>query len=257
MEEKFLELVNIIKKLRAPGGCPWDREQNLYSLKEYLIEETYELIDALDNKNIDNIKEELGDILLHVIFHSNIAEEEKLFDLKDVISTISEKMIRRHPHVFGDVIVKDTNDVLKNWDKIKEDEKKERVSVFDAIPTGLPPIQKSFEIQKKVSKVGFDWSNKEDCMSKVKEEFKEFNEAIKLGDKNRIEDELGDLFFSLINISRFLKVNPDYSLRKANNRFMKRFKFIEQELENQGKELENVSLEEMEALWNKAKDTED
>jgi tetrapyrrole methylase family protein/MazG family protein len=256
METKFIELVKIIKKLREPDGCPWDKEQDLYSLKEYLIEETYELIDALDNKNIENIKEELGDILLHVIFHANIAEEDDLFTLKDVIETIKDKMIRRHPHVFGDTKADTTEEVLKNWDIIKSDEKQERKSVFDSIPTGLPPIQKSFEIQKKASKVGFDWKCTEDCLKKVEEEFSEFKEAMIQNDKEKMEHELGDMLFSLINISRFLEVNPDQSLRKANIRFMNRFKFIEEELSKSNKSIEEASLEEMDELWEKAKDLE-
>lgn len=255
MESKFIELINIIKKLRSPEGCPWDKEQNLYSMKEHLIEETYELVDALDNKDIENIKEELGDILLHVIFHSNIAEEEQLFTLTDVIQTISDKMVRRHPHVFGNLNVESTDEVLQNWDEIKQMEKQERSSILDSIPKGLPSIHKSIELQKKARKVGFDWEKPEDCMDKVVEEFQEFQDAIASGNPAEIDHEMGDLFFAIINMSRFLKTDPDEALRKANLRFFNRFKFIEQQLKEIGRAPESASLKEMESFWNKAKET--
>lgn len=253
METKFIKLVNILKTLRAPNGCPWDKEQTLFSLKEHLIEETYELVDALDNKDIENIKEELGDLLLHVIFHANIAEEDKLFTLEDVIETISEKMIRRHPHVFGNTNVNNSDDVILKWDEIKKQEKQERVSIFDSVSKGLPSMQKSHEYQEKARKVGFDWKKSEDCMEKIFEEFDEFQNAIKSGNLQEIEHEMGDLFFSIINMSRFLKVNPDNSLRNANNRFYNRFQYIEKKLLENGKKPEESTLEEMDQLWNDAK----
>lgn len=254
MKDKFEELVNIIKKLRAPDGCPWDKEQTLYSMREHLIEEAYELVDALDNQNIDNIKEELGDILLHVIFHANIAEEDGLFTLSDVIDTISDKMVRRHPHVFGTTAVNGTDEVLENWETIKQQEKQERQSIFDSISGGLPSIYRAMEYQKKARKVGFDWDCADDCMEKVHEEFGEFQEAIQSGDTAAIEHELGDAMFALINMSRFLKVDPDQALRMANKRFYDRFKYIEDKLAEQGKKPEDSNLEEMDALWDAAKE---
>ncbi|MGA1861765.1 nucleoside triphosphate pyrophosphohydrolase [Deferribacter thermophilus] len=254
MEKRFRNLVNIVKKLRAPDGCPWDREQNLYSLKDYVIEETFELIDALDRKDIENIKEELGDLLLHILFHSIIAEEENLFTLNDVIQTISEKLIRRHPHVFGNQTVNSSKEVMVNWEKIKKDEKKNKnESIFDGIPSKLPSIIKSYKLQERAKKVGFDWQNSEECMLKVEEEYNELKEAIKTGDISDIEHELGDLIFALINLSRFLNINADEALRKANNRFVERFRYIENRLSAKGLKPENVTLEELEKLWGESK----
>jgi len=190
MEKDFTDLVDIIKKLRSPDGCPWDREQTLFSLKEHLIEETFELIDAIDKNDIENIKEELGDILLHVVLHSVIAEESDYFDLKDVIKTISEKLIRRHPHVFGDIKLNTSDEVMVKLGKIKKDEKK-RDSILDGVPEGLPSIQKAVKLQKAAKKVGFDWNSPEECLKKVEEEFNEFKEAIISNEKRRLSDELG------------------------------------------------------------------
>ncbi|MEF3255336.1 MAG: nucleoside triphosphate pyrophosphohydrolase [Deferribacterales bacterium] len=252
MEKQFNEFVNIIKKLRAPDGCPWDREQTLYSLKDYLIEEVYELVDAIDKKDIENIKEELGDLLLHVIMHSVIAEEENLFTLNDVINEISEKLIRRHPHVFGNMKVKDSNDVMINWEKIKKDEKN-RKSILDEIPTGLPSIQKALKLQERAKKVGFDWQNMDDCMGKVIEEFEEFKEAVSSFNKDDMEHELGDILFALINFSRFININPDEALRKTNQRFMSRFSYIEKKVKEKGLYLEDLTLEELDKYWDDAK----
>lgn len=254
MEKNFRNLVNIVKKLRSPDGCPWDREQNLYSLKDYVIEETFELIDALDRQDIENIKEELGDLLLHVLFHSLIAEEENLFTLNDVIKTISDKLIRRHPHVFGDIKVNNSEEVMINWEKIKKEEKNTKSkSILDDIPSKLPSILRSYKLQEKARKVGFDWQNSDECMQKVDEEYNELKEAIKTGDLQEIEHEIGDLIFALINLSRFLNINADEALRKANNRFIERFKFIEKKLAERGLKPEDVSLKELDELWDIAK----
>ncbi|ADR19833.1 nucleoside triphosphate pyrophosphohydrolase [Calditerrivibrio nitroreducens] len=252
MEKHFRELVNIVKKLRAPDGCPWDRQQTLYSLKEYLIEEVFELVDAIDKKDIDNIKEELGDLLLHVILHSTIAEEENLFTLNDVIKSISEKLIRRHPHVFGDTKVESSDDVMVNWEKIKKEEKKNR-SILDEIPNGLPSIQKALKLQERARKVGFDWDSADDCLQKVNEEFKEFIDAVSSNNKDEISHELGDLFFALINFSRFIKINPDESLRKTNERFLKRFNYIEKKLHENHLTFDDVTLDELDKYWCEAK----
>lgn len=257
MNDKFKELVDIVKKLRSPEGCPWDREQDLYSIKNHFLEEAFELVDALDNEDIPNIREELGDIFFHVIFHSVMAEEEGKFTLKDVISEVNEKLVRRHPHVFGDMGEIDTEEVVVNWDKIKAEEKKnKRKSVLDDIPGSYPSIQKSLKMQERVRKVGFDWADMGDCMDKVNEEIGEFKEAVDIGNTKEIEHELGDVFFALINLSRFLKVDPDEALRKANKRFHKRFTYIEQSLQDRGISSDEASLEQMEELWQEAKKKE-
>jgi tetrapyrrole methylase family protein/MazG family protein len=253
MDKKFNKLVKIVEKLRAPDGCPWDKEQTLYSLRDHLIEETFELIEALDNKDIENIKEELGDLLLHVIMHSVIAAEENLFTLNDVIDTISEKLIRRHPHVFGKNGVSSVEEVLVNWENIKKDEKKDRRSILDGIPKALPSLQKAYKLQEKAKKVGFDWENAEDCTKKVEEEFLELKEAIKYKSFDEIESEFGDVMFSLINLSRFLNINADKALQKTNEKFKKRFQYIENELSKTGLSFEDVSIEFLEELWQKSK----
>jgi len=253
VSQLFLKLVNIIKTLRSPEGCPWDREQTLYSLKNHFIEEAYELVDALDNRDIDNIKEELGDLLLHIVIHSIIAEEDGYFTINEVIQEISEKLVRRHPHVFADTKVKNTDEVMKNWEAIKSDEGKKKKSVLDGIPKGLPSIQQSYKMQKRVSKKGFDWNTTEDCMNKVDEEYNELKEAVNTGNKEEIQHELGDVLFAVINLSRFLNVDPDEALRNVNKRFTNRFMHIEKKLEEKGQSLENTPLEEMEAFWQEAK----
>lgn len=253
MEKKFRKLVNIVKKLRSPDGCPWDRAQTLYSLRDQLIEETFELVDAIDNKDTENIKEELGDLLLHVIMHSVIASEENLFSLNDVIENISEKLIRRHPHVFGSMKTASVNDVLINWEKIKSEEKKGRHSILDGIPKGLPSIQKAYKLQEKAKKVGFDWESSEDCLKKVEEEFEEFKEAVKNKTTAEIEEEMGDLLFSILNFSRFLNINVDNALQKTNEKFKIRFQFIENELSKNGISFDEASIELLEEYWQKSK----
>ncbi|MDK2792026.1 MAG: tetrapyrrole methylase family protein / MazG family protein [Deferribacteres bacterium] len=255
MEKEFSRLVKIIEKLRAPDGCPWDREQTLFSLRDQLIEETFELVEAIDNKDIENIREELGDLLLHVIMHSVIAAEDNLFTLTDVMKTISEKLIRRHPHVFGGEKTDSVDDVLVNWEKIKSKEKKDRKYILDGIPKGLPSIQKAYKLQEKARKVGFDWESGEDCLRKVEEEFTEFKQAIKLKDVNEIEEEMGDLLFSILNLSRFLNINADNALQKTNEKFKSRFRFIEDELAKNGISFEEASIELLERYWQKAKNT--
>jgi tetrapyrrole methylase family protein/MazG family protein len=257
MNDKFIQLVEIVKTLRSPEGCPWDREQNLLSIKNHFLEEAFELVDALDNEDIPNIREELGDIIFHVVFHSVMAEEEGKFNLEDVIAEVNEKLIRRHPHVFGDLGKIDTEEVVVNWEKIKEQEKKnKRKSVLDDIPGSFPSIQRSQKMQERVRKVGFDWPNMAECMKKVNEEINEFKEAVDTGIKKDIEHELGDVFFALINLSRFLKVDPDEALRKANKRFHKRFSYIEQNLQERGLSSEDATIEQMEELWQEAKKME-
>lgn len=252
-EKKFKELVDIVKTLRGPFGCPWDKEQTLYSLKANIVEEVYELIDALDTKDIENIKEELGDLLLHVVFHSILAEEEGLFTLQAVIENIKEKLIKRHPHVFGDLKVKDSAEVLKNWEKLKKIEKNNRKSILDSIPKSLPSIEKALKLQKRTKAVGFDFANIDDALDKVEEEIKELKFSIKCEDKELIGEELGDLLFSIINIARLLNINPDEALRGANQKFINRIKFIEKKLTLSNKSIENTSLDELNNLWEKSK----
>lgn len=251
--KSFDNLVDIIKTLRSPDGCPWDREQTLYSLKNHFIEEAYELVDALDNKDIENIREELGDLLLHIIIHSVIAEEDGYFTINDVIREISDKLVRRHPHVFGNIKVNNTEEVMKNWEAIKSDEGKKKKYLFDGIPKGLPSIQQSYKLQKRASKKGFDWNTTEDCLDKVDEEYNELKEAIKVGKQKDMQHELGDILFALINLSRFLKVDSDEALRNVNKRFIGRFSHIQKKLTEKGQSLEDTPLEEMETIWQEAK----
>lgn len=254
MSRNFDRLVEIVRILRSPEGCPWDREQNLYSIKEHFIEEAYELLDALDNKDIPNIREEVGDVLFHMVFHSVMADDEGKFTLDEAIQEVSDKLVRRHPHVFGTESVSGSADVIVNWDKIKAEEKKnENRSFFGGVPVSFPPVRRAKKMQEKARKTGFDWANTDDCMDKVREEFAEFEEAVKSGRTEDIEHELGDMFFALINVSRFLKVDPDEALRKCNKRFETRFLYIMDKLAEQGLTHENVSLDDMEKLWLEAK----
>lgn len=255
MIEKFLRLVEIVRTLRSPDGCPWDREQNLYSIKNHFMEEAFELVDALDKEDIENIREELGDVIFHVVFHAVMAEEEGKFDLASVLDEINEKLVRRHPHVFGSLGSIDTEEVIVNWDRIKAEEKKEKrqKSILDDIPGSFPSIQRSLKMQERVRKVGFDWPDMQDCLDKVNEEIDEFRDAVSEGDTAHIEHEMGDVFFAMINLSRFLKINPDEALRKANSRFQRRFTYIEQKLLEKGISSEDATLDEMEALWQEAK----
>ncbi|ADY73961.1 MazG family protein [Desulfurobacterium thermolithotrophum DSM 11699] len=256
MEKKytFNDLVEIMKKLRSPKGCPWDQKQTHESLVPYLIEETYELVDAIKEKDYENMKEELGDLLLQVVFHSQIAKERGKFNISDVVDSIAKKLVFRHPHVFGDRDdIKNSEDVLREWDKLKEKEGKKRESLLDGIPKSLPPIPRAYKLQKRVEKVGFDWSNYSEIREKLVEELKEIDDAVKKGKKEKIEEEIGDLFFMVVNLARFLDINPEIALQKANDKFEKRFRYIEEEARKKGKKLEEMSLEEMEELWQEAK----
>ncbi len=258
MSDSFDRLVGIIKKLRAPGGCPWDRKQTLYSLKQNVIEEVFEFIDALDRKDIDNIKEELGDMLLHIVFHSAIAEEEELFSLNDVINGVSDKLIRRHPHVFGNVHINGVDEVLKNWDEIKQKEKHTKKEHYlDDVPKALPSMERALKLQQKAKKVGFDWSNKDECFKKVEEEFYELKEALDSNNKNSIKHEIGDLIFAVINLSRFVDINPSEALRKTSLRFEKRFNCIEDTLKKEHKTLQDTDIDKMEKIWQECKKKEE
>ncbi|WP_353683480.1 nucleoside triphosphate pyrophosphohydrolase [Thermodesulfovibrio sp. 3907-1M] len=255
MSKKFDDLVKIMETLRSEKGCPWDRVQTHDTLKRYLLEEAYELIEAIENKKPEAIKEELGDLLLQIVFHSQIAKEEGNFDIDDVIQTIIQKMIGRHPHVFGEADFKTPEEVLNQWDERKKEEGKFGSSILEGIPLALPALLKAYKIQSRVSKVGFDWETPQGVIEKIKEELREVEEAIKTGEKDRIEEEIGDLLFSIVNLSRFLKIDPETALRKTNRKFEKRFKKLEKLAGQKGKTLKDLSLQEMDSLWNEIKKT--
>ena len=250
----FKRLLDIMAQLRSPEGCPWDREQTPQSLKPYLIEETYEVLEAIDQNNDENIAEELGDLLLQVVFHAQIASEESRFTIDDVTQAISDKLIRRHPHVFGDVEAKTPDEVVKNWESIKAKEKpKKKTSVLDGVPPQLPALFKARRLQEKAARVGFDWDDIDDVAAKVKEETQELVQAKKSGQQQHIEEEFGDLLFSLVNLARYLNICPEEALTQTNNKFRRRFQYIEQELSQVKKTPQEATLEEMDALWEKAK----
>ncbi|MDD2581053.1 MAG: nucleoside triphosphate pyrophosphohydrolase [Desulfuromonadaceae bacterium] len=253
----FEQLMGIMRKLRAPGGCPWDAEQTHESLTRYLLEETYEVMEAIDEKSPQHLKEELGDLLLQPVFHAAIAEEAGDFTIDDIITTLCDKLIRRHPHVFGDLEIKDSDAQVENWEKIKKLEKgDERPSALSGVPDHLPALLKAHKISEKASRVGFDWEHSDQVFAKVMEELHEFEEAWEGGDPTRMEDELGDVLFAIANLGRFLDLNPEEALRKTINRFQKRFSYVEAELLSQGVPMQNASLEELDTLWEKAKRVE-
>jgi len=247
--EKFQELADIMKKLRKE--CPWDREQTHDSIKGATIEETYELIEAIDLKDYDEMKAELGDLLLHILFHSVIAEENNKFNIDDVIDTIREKLIRRHPHIFGSVKVNGTEDILKNWEEIKLAEGRE--SVLEGVPKNLPSLARAYRLQEKASKVGFDWENKSDVWKKVIEEIEEMHEMEKIGNEKKLEEELGDVFFALTNYARFLGINPENALRLTNEKFISRFQYVEEKIKESGKKISESTLAEMDKYWEESK----
>lgn len=248
----YADYMAIVRQLRR--DCPWDREQTHQSVKHLLIEETYEAIDAIDKQNWEELKKELGDLLLHVAFHSLIAEKNSTFTMKDVIDASSEKLIRRHPHVFGDIEVKNTTEVLENWEQIKLAEGKKK-SVLGGVPRQLPALLRAYRVQEKAAGVGFDFPKRENAWGKVREEMEEFLEMVETGaSKNRIEDELGDLIFGLVNFARFIDVNPENALTRTNDKFARRFQHIERRLEEKGLELKDVDLAEMDRYWDEAKE---
>lgn len=244
---RFEEFTGIVKRLRKE--CPWDREQTNDSIKANTIEEAYEVVEAIDSKNYDELKKELGDLLLHVVFHTTIAEEENHFNLNDVIESIQEKLIRRHPHVFGNTEVTGAEHVKRNWEEIKL--KEGRKSVVEGVPVSLPALQRAHRLQEKASKVGFDWENKEDVWKKVEEELSEIKNAGT--DKEEIEKEFGDFLFSLVNYSRFLDINPENALRRTNEKFIKRFQYVEEKITASGRKMSESNLKEMDQYWEESK----
>lgn len=252
------DLLDIMTKLRAPDGCPWDREQDHKSLKRYLIEEAYEVFEAIDEESPNKLCDELGDLLLQVVFHAQIAKENGQFDFDDVANGVSAKMINRHRHVFGEEEAETADDVMSIWEKVKKEEKglKTQTQVLKEVPGNLPALMRSFKVQQKAAQVGFDWDDVRDAMVKVKEETEELEQAYKDGEIAHIEEELGDLLFAVVNVSRFLKVQPELALTATVNKFIRRFDYVESTALKQGKQLSDMSLKDMDALWDEAKNIE-
>ena len=255
--ELFEELVGVMARLRGEGGCPWDREQTHASLKRYALEETYELLEAIDDDDGAAISEELGDVLLQVLFHAQMASEDRRFAIEEVMTGLRDKLVRRHPHVFGDEQATDAGAVLRNWEKIKALEKPsggtQGHSLFTSVPRAMPALARAQRIGDKAAGVGFDWPDPEPVWGKVEEELQELREAVGTGEAHRVEAELGDLLFSVVNLGRFLKVQSEEALTGAIERFQKRFAHIERELSARGKTVDEASLEEMDELWEQAK----
>jgi len=247
--KSFNDLVEIVKILRKE--CPWDRKQTHESIKDNLIEEAYEAVEAIDNNDFKELEKELGDVLLHVVFHSRIADETDSFTIDDVIYSIQEKLIRRHPHVFGDVVAEDEQQVAENWESIKMKEGKE--SVLDGIPKHMPALIRAQRMQEKAANVGFDWPRWKQVWDKLEEELQEFKTAIELGNLQESREEFGDLLFSLVNVGRFFDLDAEDSLRLTNRKFIRRFQFIEEALKNDDKNVDEASLDEMDQHWNRAK----
>lgn len=261
IHDPFARLRVIMKRLLDPGGCPWDREQTHETLKQYLIEEAYEVCEAIDEGDRESLCEELGDVGLQVVFHAELAERAGDFALEDVYAAIAKKLLDRHPHVFGDVHAPDSEAVLKNWEMLKREEKQARAeekgagraSVLDGVPKALPALQRAVRLQEKASRVGFDWSAVEDVEAKVREEVAEFLEARAEHDRARAEEEFGDLLFSLVNLSRFLSIRPEEALARACDRFGSRFRHVEARVHERGGKMSDMTLEALDALWEEAK----
>jgi MazG family protein len=289
--EKFEKAVSVMARLRAPGGCPWDREQNFDSIKPYTLEETYEVLEAIDNRDWPELRDELGDLLLQVLFYAQMAGEERRFSIDDVLDRLSQKLIDRHPHVFGDVEAKTSADVLRNWEALKAEEKKKRLqagggkaakpeelrdSALAGVSSAIPALLEAFKLSSRAAHVGFDWPNIESLLEKLQEETAELKENLKEfpgGDprpvqrgvagageqqvpeelKARLEDEVGDLLFVLVNVARYLGLDPESALRKTNRKFKQRFNYVEEQVRGRGRKLEQSSLDEMEELWQASK----
>ncbi len=267
----FEKLVAVQARLRAPNGCPWDREQTHQSLRTYLIEEAYEVLEALESGNDAKFAEEMGDLLLQIVFHSQIASEEGRFTVAEVIREIHDKMIRRHPHVFGKTRAKDSAEVLRNWEQIKAQERRSRgnksdskagdnvpkeVSLMDGVSRALPATLEGFQLTRKASRIGFDWEDSSGVFEKMQEETEELKKALRERDHLKMEEELGDLLFAAVNLSRFLEIDPEIALKKANAKFTRRFRAMERLARKNGREFRDLSREEMEAFWDAAKKSE-
>jgi len=253
--QRFETLRYVIATLRGPNGCPWDRKQTHESLKKYLLEEAYELLDAIDEQDDDHIVEELGDVLLQVMLHAQIGEDEGMFSINDVIYNITEKMIRRHPHVFADVNVENADEVVQNWESIKAKEKgTNTASLLDGVAKSLPGLLKAYQYQKKAAKVGFDWQDVEPMWQKVSEEIGEFQQEASIkNNKQKLTNEFGDLLFALVNIARYYEIDPEEALAMTNRKFYRRFSYMEEQIKEQGLDITSLTLEELDAFWEKAK----
>ena len=249
---ELAKLLDIMARLRRPGdGCPWDLEQTIDTIKPNLIEEAYEALDAMESGNRDHLAEELGDLLLQIVFQSQIAAQEGNFNFADVARGISEKLIRRHPHIFGDVKVADSKEVLRNWDAIKKTEKKARISALDGVPKHVPPLHRAYQMQKLAARVNFDWSDIKDVFVKLEEEIGELKDAIARKNRKHVIEEIGDLLFSVVNVARFMKVDPAYALELTNAKFIRRFRLVEDEITASGRRMKDCTLAEMDAIWDK------
>jgi MazG family protein len=264
MSKNFDELAAVMERLRAPGGCPWDHEQTYASLAQYLLEEAYETFDAIQHADktgdTTELKEELGDLLLQVVFHSTIGKERGDFNIDEVCEGVTQKLVLRHPHVFGDAKLARAQDVLDNWDKLKADEraasgKKDKTgeSILDDVPVHFPGLLEALKVTKKAAKVGFDWRNADEVFAKIEEEIAELRAAQTENDIDHVEDEIGDLLFAVVNLARKLDVEPETALKRTNRKFRERFKYIEDQLKTLDRKIEDSTLEEMDALWNEAK----
>jgi len=249
--EAFGRLLDIMDELRAK--CPWDREQTFETLRTLSIEEIYELADAIANNDLPNVKKELGDVLLHIVFYAKLGDEAKAFDIKDVINSLCDKLIYRHPHVFGDVSVNNSNQVIENWEQLKLKEKDGNKRVLSGIPASLPAMIKAYRVQDKVRAVGFDWDDRSQVWDKVTEELNELKVELEKGDKEKSEQELGDLLFSVVNAARLYDINPEDALERTNRKFMKRFSFLEERSIQLGKSMKDMTLAEMDLIWEEAK----
>lgn len=253
----FDDLVTLMSTLRGPDGCPWDRKQTLPDLKPFVIEEAYEVVDAIDREDRRALMEEIGDLLLEAVFIANITREEGSFDVFDSITAVHEKLVRRHPHVFGDVEAGDAEQVLVNWEKLKNEERKaENKSVLAGVPAALPALLKASRLTEKAARVGFDWRRTDDVFTKIDEELHELREAVRSGDAKHVEDEMGDLLFTIANIARKTGVNPEEALQSTNRKFTRRFAAMEADVRASGRNLDELTLEEMDALWDRAKAAE-
>ncbi len=252
-KQPLYRLKEVARILRAENGCPWDREQTFSSLKPYLVEETYEVYDAIESGDLNDLKEELGDLLYQIYAHSEIASETSSFTIDDVANGISDKLIRRHPHVFGNENITDSRGVKIRWEEIKKTEKMERNSILDGIPRHLPALVMAYRIQDKVSHVGFDWEKIDDAVAKLDEEVGEFKEAVTLDEQEKIVDEAGDILFSLVNVLRFKKIDAEDALRKTIDKFSTRFRYIEKRVKESGRQISDMSLEELDKFWEESK----
>ncbi len=259
MEKKtynFADFEKIIEQLRSENGCPWDKEQTHQTLKNHLVEESYEAIEAVDLNDMTKLREELGDVLLLIMLHSQIAKEEGAFTIDDVVDVVSKKMISRHAHVFGDVIANSKEEALQSWNDIKNKEKglKKGIHVLEDIPTTLPGLMRSYEIQDKAAKVGFDWDSSDGPFDKTREEIEEFLEAVKEMDQDKKESEMGDILFSLVNVCRFMDIDPEIAVQRTNRKFIQRFEYMENKCEKRNLSLKEMKLNEMDKIWEEAKD---